>query len=133
MRRGRRLFVAGTVLVAAGLLWVSLVRAQHVPQQLSISEFRHTELREPLSAVMHRNLVGLPIYSADGARIGEITAVEVSSDGRIEAVQAEFAYALGLGTNSLVMRPDDLELRDNYVELPMQADEFHAVLTEQRR
>lgn len=80
-----------------------------------------------------RNLIGLPIYSADGSKLGEITAVEITPDGKLQAVQAEMGYVLGLGTNSVLISPDDLRLRDNHIELPMQADDVRTILMQQRR
>ncbi|MBX9588746.1 MAG: PRC-barrel domain-containing protein [Hyphomonadaceae bacterium] len=79
------------------------------------------------------NWVGLPIYSADGARIGEVTAVQIGPDGRVQAVQAEMGHMLGFGTSLVLIGPDDLQLRDKYIELPVSADDVRAILMEQRQ
>ena len=80
-----------------------------------------------------RNIIGLPIYSADGTKLGEITAVQITPDGKLQAVQAEMGYVLGLGTNSVLISPDDLQVRDTHIELPMQADDVRTILMQQRR
>lgn len=85
------------------------------------------------AAAPQRNIIGLPIYSADGARLGQITGLQILPDGRLQAVQAELGYMLGLGANAVLISPEDLELRDNHVELPMQADEIRNVLLQQQR
>jgi PRC-barrel domain/Cysteine rich repeat len=82
--------------------------------------------------VPQRNLIGLPIYSTDGARIGEITAVEMTADGKLRAIQAEMSYVLGLGASSVLISPHDLQLRDNHVELPLRADDIRTILMQQR-
>lgn len=86
----------------------------------------------PPPVVPQRNLVGLPIYSTDGAKLGEITAVDLATDGKLRAIQAEMSYVLGLGTHSVLISPDDLRLRDNHVELPLRADDIRTILMQQR-
>jgi hypothetical protein len=89
------------------------------------------ERQRQTPATPQRNVVGLPIYSADGARLGEITGVQVGPDGRLQAVHAELGYMLGLGASAVLISPDDLELKENHAELPMQSDEIRAVLMQQ--
>jgi sporulation protein YlmC with PRC-barrel domain len=83
--------------------------------------------------VPERNLVGLPIYSADGAKLGDVTAVQIAPDGKLQAVQVEMSYVLGFGASSVLISPDDLQWRDNHIQLPLPADQVRAILLEQRR
>ena len=123
--RHRFFLVSGSV-VGVVFCWILLVQAQQVPQQ-----FPTAGSQRPAQAAPQRNVVGLPIYSADGARLGEITGVQIGPDGRVQAMQAELGYVLGFGAHPVLIGPDDLELRDNHVELPMQSDEIRAVLMQQ--
>lgn len=76
---------------------------------------------------------GLPIYSTDGTKLGEVTGVKMTPDGKVEAVQAEIGHTLGIGANSVLISADDLQVRDNRIELPMGADQVRAVLQGQKR
>jgi len=89
--------------------------------------------RQSQAPAQQPNWVGLPIYSADGKKLGEVTAVQITPDGKLQAVQAEMGYVLGLGANSVLISPDDLQLRENHIELPMPADDVRAILMQQRR
>lgn len=89
--------------------------------------------RQSQAPAQQLNWVGLPIYSADGKKLGEVTAVQIAPDGKLQAVQAEMGYVLGLGANSVLISPDDLQLRENHIELPMPADDVRAILMQQRR
>lgn len=89
--------------------------------------------QQPQPPAPERNLVGLPIYSADGAKLGDVTAVQIAPDGKLQAVQAEMSYVLGLGATSVLISPDDLQWRDNHIYLPLPADQVRAILLEQRR
>ncbi len=80
-----------------------------------------------------RNLVGLPIYSADGAKLGEVTAMQMAPDGKLQAVQAEMSYVLGLGASSILISSDDLQWRDNHIQLPLPAEQVRAILLQQQR
>jgi hypothetical protein len=79
------------------------------------------------------NLAGVAIYSSDGMKLGEITGVRTGLDGKIQLIQAEMGSLLGLGTSSVLITPDELEWRDNAIQLRMGADQVRAVLQGQRQ
>jgi hypothetical protein len=78
-------------------------------------------------------MVGLPIYSADGVALGQVTGLKRRGDGSLEAIEAELGSPLGLGSTSVLMRPGELRWRGDGVELQMMADQVRSVLQGQRR
>jgi hypothetical protein len=79
-----------------------------------------------------RSLAGLPIYSSDGVKVGEVTAVKTGLDGQPQMVQAEMGSLLGLGTNTVLITPDELQARSDGLQLRLRADQIRSVLQEQR-
>ena len=77
------------------------------------------------------SLAGAPIYSADGVKVGEVTAVKNGLDGKPQMIQAEMGSRLGLGTTPVLITPDEFEARSDGLRLHMRADQIEAVLQEQ--
>ena len=77
------------------------------------------------------SLAGMPILSADGVKVGEVTAVKSGLDGNPQMIQAEMGNRLGLGTTPVLITPDEFEMRAEGLQLRMRADEIEAVLQEQ--
>lgn len=69
-------------------------------------------------------LVGLPLYSADGERIGEIT----SALGDKDAVEVEVDRYLGFGTSTVVVHAAVLERRADRLVFPLDAHEVRDLL-----
>jgi len=78
-------------------------------------------------------MTGLSIYSSDGMRLGEVTGVKTGADGRVEAIEAEIGSLLGLGSNAVLISPDELEWRGDRIELRMAAEQVRTILQGQRR
>jgi hypothetical protein len=91
------------------------------------------ELRPPAQQEPQRNpsLAGMPIYSADGVQVGEVTAVKNGLDGKPQMLQAELGRRLGLGTIPVLITPDEFEMRADALQLRMRAEQIEAVLQEQ--
>jgi hypothetical protein len=102
-------------------------------QAVVAATLRQQPSNQPQAPARDRNWIGLPIYSADGTRLGEVTAVQITPDGKLQAVQAEMSHLLGLGASSVLMSPDDLQLRENHVELPLATEQVRSILLQQRR
>jgi len=94
------------------------------------------ELRSPSqqasSQQQQRSLAGLPIFSSDGVKVGEVSNVKTGLDGRPQMIQAEMGSFLGLGTSTVLITPDDLESRSDGLLLRMPAEQIRSVLQEQR-
>jgi hypothetical protein len=73
-------------------------------------------------------MVGLPIYSADGVVLGQVTGLKRRSDGSLEAIEAELGSPLGLGGTSVLIAPGELRWRGDGVELQMLAEQVRSVL-----
>jgi hypothetical protein len=73
----------------------------------------------------------MPIYSADGVQVGEVTAVKNGLDGKPQMLQAELGRRLGLGTIPVLITPDEFEMRADALQLRMRAEQIEAVLQEQ--
>jgi hypothetical protein len=79
------------------------------------------------------DFAGVPIYGADGMKLGEVTGVRRGLDGKVQLIQAEIGSLLGLGTSSVIITPDELEWRGDGVQLRMGAEQVRAVLQGQRQ
>jgi sporulation protein YlmC with PRC-barrel domain len=78
-------------------------------------------------------LVGLPIYSSDAQKVGQVTSIDVAADGRISAVQAEIEGFLGLGANSVRITSDQFEQKGDRIVLTKTADQVRGVPSESYR
>ena len=94
------------------------------------------ELRSPSQQAspqqQQRSLAGLPIFSSDGVKVGEVGAVKTGLDGRPQMIQAEMGSFLGLGTSTVLITPDELESRSDGLQLRMPAEQIRSVLQQQR-
>src|SRR5688572_1405188 len=66
-------------------------------------------------------LVGLPVYSSDGQKLGEVTQVG-NSDGQV-AVRAELGETLGIGSRSVVIPAEVYKQKGDRIELSMTAEQ----------
>jgi hypothetical protein len=78
-------------------------------------------------------MIGLPIFSADGVALGQVTGLKRRSDGSLEAIEAELGSPLGLGGTSVLISPGELRWRGDGVELQMLADQVRSVLQGQKQ
>jgi hypothetical protein len=76
-------------------------------------------------------LVGLPIFSSDGQKLGLIR--EVGTSGGQHAVRAEMEEFLGIGSTSVIIVADVLQQKADRVELSMTADQVKHVLAKQQQ
>jgi hypothetical protein len=91
------------------------------------------ELRPAAQQEAERNpsLAGTPIFSADGVKVGEVTAVRGGLDGKPQLIQAEMGSRMGLGTTTVLITPDEIESRAGGLQLRMPAEQIEAVLQNQ--
>jgi len=100
--------------------------------QAAAAELRPASQQASSPQQQQRSLAGLPIYSSDGVKVGEVSAVKTGLDGRPQMIQAEMGSLLGLGTNTVLITPDELEARPDGLQLRLRADQIRSVLQEQR-
>jgi Golgi apparatus protein 1 len=89
-----------------------------------------TELQPPSreGSQQQPTLAGLPIYSSDGMKVGEVIRVKTGLDGRPQMIQAEIGSLLGLGTSMVLISPDEFESRVDGIQLRIPAEQVRAVL-----
>jgi hypothetical protein len=75
-------------------------------------------------------LIGLPIFSSDGQRLGQIA--EVGSSGGRPAVRAEMEESLGIGPRSVVIVAEVFQQKSDRIELSMTAAEVKDTLSKQK-
>jgi hypothetical protein len=75
-------------------------------------------------------LVGVPVYSSDGQRLGQIA--EVGSLRGQPAVRAEMEESLGIGPRTVIMFADAFHRKNDRVELSMTAAEVKDTIAKQR-
>jgi hypothetical protein len=75
-------------------------------------------------------LIGLPVYSSDGQRLGQVAEVG-SSRGR-PAVRAEMEESLGIGARSVIIIAEVFQQKNDRIELSMTAAEVKDTLVKQK-
>jgi ribosomal 30S subunit maturation factor RimM len=84
----------------------------------------------PLEQV-EANLVGLPVYSSDGQKLGSV--VEVGSFGGERMLRAEIESFLGLGVSPVLIPQDMFVHKVDRVEVAMTAKEIMALMHKQQQ
>jgi PRC-barrel domain len=72
-------------------------------------------------------LVGLPIYSSDEQKVGQVNSVDVGPDGRLKSVQAEIEGFLGLGSSSVRITADQFKQDADRIVLSKTADQVRGL------
>ena len=75
-------------------------------------------------------LVGLPLYSSDGKKLGQVTEVVTAAGQR--AVRAEMGTFLGLGPTPILIPEEMVERKPDRVEIIMTASEIKKFATRQK-
>ena len=75
-------------------------------------------------------LVGLPLYSSDGQKLGQVTEVVTAAGQR--AVRAEMGTFLGLGPTPILIPEEMVDRKPDRVEIIMTASEVKRFATRQR-
>ena len=78
--------------------------------------------RKPAAGQAGRALVGLPLFSSDGKRIGRIVATGTDNDNRAVLV-AEIEQPLGIGSHAVAIPADMFVRKAGRVELTITAAE----------
>jgi hypothetical protein len=76
-------------------------------------------------------LVGLPVYSSDGQRLGQIS--EVGSSRGTPAVRAEMEESLGIGPQNVIIFAHAFQQKSDRIELSMTAAEVKDTLFKQKQ
>jgi PRC-barrel domain len=100
--------------------------------QAAAAELRPPSQQAASPQQQQRSLAGLSIYSSDGVKVGEVSSVKTGLDGRPQMIQAEMGSLLGLGTNTVLITPDEFEARSDGLQLRMPAEQIRSVLQGQR-
>jgi hypothetical protein len=109
-------------LTAASIAWASL--ALPVVAQQSPSP------EQPPAQQVDPGLVGLPVYSSDGQKLGQVAEAGMSQGQ--PAVRAELGEFLGLGSTSVIIDSKLFAKKDDRIEIAMTADEVKSTITKQR-
>lgn len=112
-------------LLAAGLLGAALAAAPASAQQS-----QPTPPPAPL-AQPDSSLVGLPVYSSDGHKLGDVT--EVGTFGGRRMLRAEIGTFLGMGSSPVLIPADLFARKDDRIEVAMSADEVRDTVSRQKQ
>ncbi len=113
--------------LAAGTLAVALAAAPAFAQQPQPPQ----QQPEAPAAQPEANLVGLPVYSNDGQKLGDVT--EVGTFGGRRMVRAEMGTFLGMGTSPVLIPADMFEHKSDRIEVAMTADEVRDTVSKQKQ
>ncbi|MEO0671293.1 MAG: PRC-barrel domain-containing protein [Pseudomonadota bacterium] len=68
-------------------------------------------------------MIGLPVFTSDGQRIGAVGKIEPASDGKVAAIHVRTGGFLGFGTKLVVIPAEQFEQAGETVKLALTADE----------
>jgi hypothetical protein len=83
------------------------------------------------SAQPDSSLVGLPVYSSDGHKLGDVT--EVGTFGGKRMLRAEIGTFLGMGPSPVLIPVDMFARKDDRIEVAMSADEVRNTVSRQKQ
>jgi hypothetical protein len=107
----------------AGSIALALVVSPAIAQQTPAPDQPSAKQADP-------TLLGLPVYSSDGQKLGEVA--EVGLSGGQPAVRAEMGTFLGLGTASVIIDATLFEKRTDRIEVAMTAEVIKDTVSKQR-
>jgi hypothetical protein len=117
-----RSFLAAGVLVTA-LAATPLSAQQNQPEQSP---------SPPAQTQPGKALVGLPVFSSDGQKLGEVIEVGEVAGGQ-KAVRAEMGDFLGIGSTAVLIAADMFQTKDDRIELAMTAAEVKDSISRQKQ
>jgi hypothetical protein len=101
--------------------------------QAMVAETMAPETRPGQPPQTQASMIGLPIHSADGMMLGQVTGLKRRPDGSLEAIEAEIGTPLGMGATKVLISPSDLRWTGDRIELQMMAEQVRSVLQGQKR
>lgn len=72
-------------------------------------------------------LVGLPVYSSDNQKVGQVKSISLGANGTVTGLEAEIEGFLGLGTSSVRFTPDQFQHKGDRVVLAKTAGQVRGV------
>jgi hypothetical protein len=122
-----KLLTAGALAAALG---IAPVMAQEAPSEQQQPPAAIESEGQPPPATIESDqpaqmgdLTGWPVYSSDGEKLGEVTAVKQAADGNIEAIHTDIGGFLGLGATTVEIRADKFAKEQDRILLYMTAAE----------
>jgi hypothetical protein len=103
------------------------------PCRAEVAALQEPRLDAPAVAERtRRSWAGLPVYSAEGVRLGEVTGVRMGADGVVQMIQAELGGRLGFGSSMVLITPDEFEQKADGIRLRLGADQVQSILDGRR-
>lgn len=68
-------------------------------------------------------LIGLPVFSSDGSRLGIVDSVDAQADGKVTAINIRTAGFLGFGTKLVAIPEGKFTTTGDFLRLGMTAEE----------
>jgi PRC-barrel domain len=119
------------VLVAGLLAATFAVPAWAQEKQPPPTEQNQPQQSQPPAAQPEATLVGLPVYSSDGEKLGEVT--HVGTAGGQQAVRAEMGTFLGMGTSPVIIPAEMFEHKADRLQVQMTAAEVRDSISKQKK
>lgn len=88
--------------------------------------------KPPAASKADRALVGLPIFSSDGKRIGRVLEAGIDEDDQAVVI-AEIERPLGIGSDAVAIPPEMFVRKSNRIELTITAAEVRDRLARAER
>jgi hypothetical protein len=120
-----------TPLLAAGILGIALAAQPLAAQQTEPGRPEQSQPTAPRQHQVDKDMIGMPVFSSDGEKIGEVTEVGELAGGH-KAIRAEIGRFLGLGSTPVVIASDMFEKKTDRIELAITAAEVKESISRQR-
>ncbi len=82
-----------------------------------------TDTGAALTAKEAEALIGKPVYSNDGTKLGEVALVERDAANRLTEIRADISGFLGLGQHRIMLAPAQFILQSDRVVLHLTAEQ----------
>ena len=68
-----------------------------------------------------------PVYSSDGKKVGEVTALKFDASGKVAELQAGIGGFLGMGETQVSLMPSQFKLENDRVVLSLTAEQVKSL------
>ena len=77
-----------------------------------------------LDGVKSAAMVGLPVFGTDGAKVGDVTAIKVASDGKLDELHVKTGGFLGIGAKTVKVPSEKVTPAGQSVRVALSTQDF---------
>lgn len=123
-RYAAMLLLAASMAIVAGITLFGIPAAQRPDEPALAASTASVSAHAPAGErfVYPTNLVGVPVFSADGEELGRVVKASVAANGEVRHIYVEVPEFLGIGSRVVAVPSGLYEWTPERVELAISAD-----------